>query len=139
MTVPTISHARDRGTILVAEDEIITRSTLAQFLRQAGHAVIEANSADEAAAVLHSAQRVDLVITDLETPGRLDGVDLIHLLRADFPQVRVIVAAGPAKDPAIRRKVDGLFEKPYPVETVVTYATRLLAERDGNETHTETA
>src|SRR3546814_4095612 len=78
LPVPASRRTRDRVTILVAEDEIITRSTLAQFLRAAGHAVIEANSADEAAAVLHSTQRVDLVITDLEMPGRLDGVDLIR-------------------------------------------------------------
>src|SRR3546814_8408375 len=126
LPVPASRRTRDRGTILVAEDEIITRSTLAQFLRAAGHAVIEANSADEAAAVLHSTQRVDLVITDLEMPGRLDGVDLIRLLRADFPQVRVIVAAGPAEDPTIRRKVDGLFETPFPVGTGVTSETRRL-------------
>lgn len=137
--MPVTRRARSRGTILVAEDEILTRAALAQFLRAAGHTVIEASSADEAAAVLQSAQRVDLVITDLEMPGRLDGSDLIRLLRADFPQVRIIVAAGPAEDPAIREKVDGLFEKPYPVETVVTHAARLLDAQDGNETHTETA
>jgi CheY-like chemotaxis protein len=136
-----IGRKRGQGTILVAEDEILTRAMLAQFLRAAGHVVIEASSADDAAAVLHSGLQIDLAITDLEMPGDLDGEDLVRLLHVDFPGIPVIIAAGPPRDPAIRQRVDALVEKPYDVTVVVNLATRLLARGhgNGNETHTETA
>src|SRR3546814_12905002 len=56
LPVPPSRRTRDRRTFLVAEDEIITRSTLEQLLPAAGHAGIEANACDEAAAALHSTQ-----------------------------------------------------------------------------------
>ena len=139
--MPSISRKRDQDTILVAEDEILTRTVLAQFLRAAGHRVIEASTADDALAVLQSGQPVDLVITDIEMPGGQDGYDLVRDLRADHPRTRIIVAAASPEDPSIRRKIDAFFEKPYDIEVLVAFATRLLADGNGNgnESHTETA
>jgi CheY-like chemotaxis protein len=54
--------------ILVAEDDPVLRHALAEGLRLERHDVMEAASADEAAAILASAAVVDLVITDVQMP-----------------------------------------------------------------------
>ena len=79
--------------ILVAEDDPVLRHALAEGLRLEGHDVMEAASADEAAAILASAAVVDLVITDVQMPDSMDGLELARRIRADRPALPVIVVS----------------------------------------------
>jgi two-component system, NtrC family, response regulator AtoC len=78
------------GRILVVDDEEGLRSFLAEALERDGHAVLTAASGEEAAALLER-EGVDLVITDLRMPGRLDGHALLKKVRAEQPDVEVVV------------------------------------------------
>ena len=70
--------------ILIAEDERITRATLARQLQSWGHEVIAAEDGEQAWERLASAE-FDIVITDWEMP-RLSGVELVRRIRS-APQV----------------------------------------------------
>src|SRR5438132_4440807 len=64
-------------TILLVEDEVLVRMPIAQYLRDCGYKVIEAVNADEAITVLlHKETVVDLVFSDIEMPGAVDGFGL---------------------------------------------------------------
>ena len=64
-------------TILVVEDDVLVRIPIAQYLRDCGYKVIEAVSADEAMTVLlHREIVVDVVFSDIEMPGSVDGFGL---------------------------------------------------------------
>jgi CheY-like chemotaxis protein len=64
-------------TILVVEDDVLVRMPIAQHLRGCGYKVIEVVSADEAMAVLlHRETVVDVVFSDIEMPGSIDGFGL---------------------------------------------------------------
>ncbi|MDZ7768326.1 MAG: response regulator [Woeseiaceae bacterium] len=69
------------ATILIIDDLITNRASLADILIEAGHQVVEADDGATglAAAV---ANRPDLVITDVLMPG-IDGYELVRRLRAE--------------------------------------------------------
>jgi two-component system NtrC family response regulator len=76
-------------TILVVDDEAAQRTVLAGFLRKRGLDAVTAANADEALRVA-AARTLDLVLTDLNMPGK-DGLALLDGLKAINPDVPVIV------------------------------------------------
>src|SRR5262249_59557828 len=79
--------------ILVVEDEVLLRLAAAQHLRQAGYEVLEACNADEALRLLAKAD-VDVVFSDITTPGRMDGLQLADWLREHRPEVVTVLTSG---------------------------------------------
>jgi CheY-like chemotaxis protein len=78
--------------ILVVDDIDVVRMAVRMVLQRAGHTVDLA--ADGAEALIVVASRTpDAVITDLWMPN-LDGLDLIRILRSQFPAVAVIALSG---------------------------------------------
>ena len=103
----------DRPRILVVEDEVLVRWMISEQLREQGYTVVEAINADEAASVLRSQLRVDLVLTDMRMPGSMNGAGLVKLLRAEFPFVKVVMVAGQVPDEAVRELLDDFLAKPF--------------------------
>lgn len=81
------------ATVLVVEDHPWFREIVATSLVQGGFDVREAASAPAALALL-AGTAVDLVVTDVEMPGELDGVDLANWLGATRPGLPVIMMSG---------------------------------------------
>src|ERR1700756_6014664 len=77
--------------VLLVEDELFVRMDIAATLRHAGFQVIEAARADAAMEFIESGERVDLVFTDIQTPGILDGLALAERVRAKYPLLRLII------------------------------------------------
>jgi len=73
--------------ILIAEDEPVTRASLARQLERWGHAVTASPDGEEAWARFGESE-FDLVITDWEMP-RLSGVELIQRIRS-APEARFV-------------------------------------------------
>jgi CheY-like chemotaxis protein len=101
-----------RATILVAEDEVLVRMFISDVLRYEGYTVIEAINADEALAILRSAVKLDLVLTDMRMRGSMDGAGLVRVLRAEFPFVKIVMAAGQRPDDEVCKLLDAFLPKP---------------------------
>jgi CheY-like chemotaxis protein len=86
-----------RETVLVAHGKALVRSELAAYLRECGYRVAEASSADEALVVLRSATLVDIVLSDVDLAGEMDGFGLASWIRANRPEVQVTLSGTPAK------------------------------------------
>lgn len=71
---------RRSSTLLLVDDSAFFRDMLTPVLKAAGYGVITAASADEAVAALLSNGRIDVVVCDLEMPGR-NGFDLVGAMR----------------------------------------------------------
>lgn len=100
--------------VLVVEDDPLIRALLADMLREAGFTVAEAASADEALNYCRAHQNVDLVFTDIQMPGSIDGLELVAALHDDNPFLPVIVTSG-----AIGKDQVGdvpFIAKPYELE-----------------------
>jgi two-component system response regulator FlrC len=89
MTATDADDVAAGGRILVVDDEEGVRTFLADALSGAGHDVTQAP--DGAAALARLAERAfHVLITDLRMPG-IDGMDLLRVVRRDYPEVETIV------------------------------------------------
>ncbi len=120
-------------TVLVVEDDVLIRSVIAAYLRDCGYRVIEAAGADEAMVVLERGEaRVDVLFTDVEMPGEVDGFALARWVRDRRPDVEVVMGGTPgrAADAAADLCEEGPHQaKPYEPSVVLDRIRRLLARR----------
>jgi len=130
---PKVPHSTLQETILLVEDEILTRTVIAEYLRECGYKVIEAASADEAIVVLLRPDiGVEIVFSDVEMPGSMDGFGLSHWVRANRPGLDVMLAGTLSKtaDMATQLCEKGpMLKKPYEPHVAVHHIRRLLAAR----------
>ena len=119
-------------TILVVEDEILVRLAIADYLRECGYKVHEAVNAQEALAMLQSPEvAIDIVFSDVQMPGDMDGFGLARWIRANKPGVQVILTSGIERSADIAASLceaGPLLMKPYPPQDVVDRIRRLSAK-----------
>ncbi|WEY37706.1 response regulator [Paraburkholderia sp. SUR17] len=80
--------------VLVADDDVLVRVAFAEALRTAGFVVIEASCADEALGYIRAGGKVDLVFSDIQMPGGIDGRQLAALMAEEHPEIPVVLASG---------------------------------------------
>ena len=83
---------------MVEGDWIIREQTVLAFL-DAGFVVIEAESADEAMALLGSSPAVDAILTDIRLRGAGTGWDVAEAYRATKSDMPIIYTSGRSIDP----------------------------------------
>lgn len=101
-------------TVLIVDDEEHVRTMLANHFEFLGYEVRMAENGKGALSVL-SAERVDIVITDIRMPI-MGGDELCGRIRVDFPFTRIIVMTGHVNLESalacLRRGADYCFFKP---------------------------
>jgi len=117
--------------VLVVDDEAAQRTVLAGFLRKRHLEALTAAGVDEAVQIV-SGRTIDLVLTDLNMPGK-DGLTLIDSLRAINPEVPVIVmtafgTVASAVD-AMKRGAADYLTKPIDLDELDVLVTRTLERR----------
>jgi CheY-like chemotaxis protein len=137
MTTENHKSTAKADTVLVVEDEVLLRLVIADYLRDCGFRVIEAADADEAIVVLKQPQlAVDVVFSDIEMPGSMDGFGLAQWTRSNRPGVEVILTGSVPRAvnaAATLCESEGPVPKPYEPQTVHHRIRRLLAARSNNK------
>jgi two-component system cell cycle sensor histidine kinase/response regulator CckA len=120
-------------TVIVCEDDELVRLLLETILTENGYRVLSAAGPEEAIAIAGGAgATADLLVTDAVMP-RMSGVELIERLRADRPDLRVILLSGyPAEVLRDRGlpETSSFLQKPF---DDVTLLQRIRALLDGDE------
>lgn len=120
--------------ILVAEDEVLLRLALADHLREAGFTVAEAATAEEARSLLMAGVTIDLVFSDINMPGGLDGVALAQWVASHYPDIPVVVTSGVTEAlntaKAACPHVKAFVAKPYAYDALIQTFRALIAARD---------
>jgi CheY-like chemotaxis protein len=131
---PSAFNGSDRLVILVVEDEVLLRGAIADYLRDCGCLVLEAESAEQATAICRSGRVLDVLMTDINLNGPGTGWDIAETLRAAQPNVGVLYVSGHSIDPG--RCVSGSFclNKPY-LNAAILQTCQMLTEsrRRGGE------
>jgi CheY-like chemotaxis protein len=83
-----------RSHVLLVEDETLIAEIIGEALTDSGHSVHTVANAQEAIAHMLNGGRVDLLFTDINLPGDVDGIGLAERARAALPQLPVIFASG---------------------------------------------
>ena len=113
-----------KAVILLVEDDVLVRFTTAEVLREAGFDVLEAVDSSEALALLTTGHPLDLVITDIRMPGRMDGVQLASVIKATRPNLPVALLSSHLEWP--EHEADVFLPKPYDPDDLVEAVKRLI-------------
>jgi CheY-like chemotaxis protein len=110
--------------ILVVEDEWILRDEIAFQFKAAGWKVLEASTGESAIGLLNGDKRIDVLLTDIQLAGELNGWDVAEAFRAARPDIPVIYASGNAAVQS--RLVAGgrFFGKPFRISALIDAAGR---------------
>jgi DNA-binding NtrC family response regulator len=105
--------------ILLVEDTEELRSSVAEYFRIVGFDVVATENARDALAALDSGVHVDLVFTDVNMPGAMDGVGLARWLAVNRPFMPIILTSG-EPPPELERSAPHyrFVRKPYSLDAV---------------------
>jgi two-component system, response regulator PdtaR len=117
--------------VLVVDDEPLIRMSTADVLREAGYRVEEAANSDEALNRLSGdGHEAAALITDIEMPGRLNGVGLAWRVRTLHPEAALLVISGVARPSADELPAGAQFlPKPTSPQQLVQALRQALAAR----------
>lgn len=117
-------------TLLIVDDEGMICESLADYFGDEGFKVLQASSADQALLVLANTP-VELLVSDIKMPGKIDGMELARRIlsaRPDFPVV--LMSGGTAREDVQASFGNGVafFAKPFDFRKLGHYVrTRLQA------------
>ncbi|WP_337153056.1 ATP-binding protein [Pseudomonas protegens] len=94
-------NAQNGETVLIVEDDPAVRVLVCAVLSELGYAFVEAGDARSAMPILDSAQRIDLLISDVGLPG-MNGRQLAEIGRQIRPELKVLFITGYAEHAATR-------------------------------------
>ena len=125
------SRPRNGGsaTVLLVEDDAGVAELAHGLLEDAGYRVKTAVNAAEALKVLRNGEPVDLVFSDIMMPGGMNGAELAHIVRGEFPSMFILLATGYAEAAAnAATREFPLIRKPYGREVLLDKVGEILGE-----------
>jgi DNA-binding NtrC family response regulator len=122
-----LSMSVQKAVVLIVEDEPLIRFTTLDALEEVGHVVLEAANADEAMVLLRNRTDVDIVFTDVNMAGSMDGIQLAQRVRALRPHIGIIITSGVVRlDPMLLPARTHFLPKPYQHDMVLSAIHTLL-------------
>jgi response regulator RpfG family c-di-GMP phosphodiesterase len=127
------SKPANSRTVLVLDDDVLVRMPVVQLLRECGYRVVEAASTDEAIAVLQkTAIPVDVVLSEIDIPGSMNGVGFAQWARSIRPELKILLAGTPERTVQNAAELCGagpMLKRPYEHKLVLDRIKRLLVAR----------
>jgi CheY-like chemotaxis protein len=120
--------------VLVIEDELFVRLNIVSCLQEAGYAVVEAATGEEAIALCHSDTSIDVVFTDVNLGGYASGWDVAECFRTVRPNVPVVYTSGRSLDAGRCVGGSAFVPKPYDESDILKACQRLTAGTTSNGT-----
>ena len=116
-------------SVLLVDDEVLISNLVADVLSASGFVVHEVTTADEALRYLASGVDIDVLFTDINLPGDMNGAELAARARELRPEMPIVYASGRFKlseiSPLVPRSL--FMAKPYDPADVCALLTRLTA------------
>lgn len=113
--------------VLIVEDENLIRMIAVETFQDDGFVVLEAEDAASALEICAAGSKFQLLFTDINMPGEMDGVDLAeHLKRLD-PSLHIIITSALPVTRSVDHMPATFIAKPYRGRDVCIEARRLLA------------
>lgn len=121
--MPTTS----KSVVLVVEDEPLILMDAMQSLEDAGFDVVDAYDGEHALIRLQERPDIGAVFTDVNMPGRFDGVQLARMVNERRPDIVIIVTSGAINVQRTDLPEGGQFiPKPYRGEHVAKLIQELV-------------
>lgn len=123
----------DKHHILIVDDDVDVQGTLREILLQIGDLKVDCVADGEAGLSLVRQVRFDLIFMDIRMP-RMDGLELLSLIKRYDPSLPVIVITGfPSVDYAIQTMKEGAVDfitKPFRFQQIEHVVHKHLSQKD---------
>ena len=131
MSPDDVEKLQDR-TVMLADDDDVTRGLLRSLLRVSGLRVVAESANGERALADYKRLRPDIVCLDIDMPG-VDGLTVLGEIRALSADAIIIMISGETSEgntrKAIEAKADGVIAKPFTTAGVTGAIGRALQRR----------
>jgi CheY-like chemotaxis protein len=120
----------EAAIILLVEGNALTRMAVASYLRECGYQVAEADGGTEARRLLEAGTAARVAFIDLDLKGETDGFSLAQWIRAERPEVKVLLTSGVRRTAETASDLceDGPhLSKPYDYRDLESHIRHLLA------------
>jgi DNA-binding NtrC family response regulator len=116
-----------KAVVLIVEDEPLIRFATLDALEEVGYTALEAGNADEAMVLFRNRTDIDIVFTDVNMAGSMDGIQLSQRIRAIRPGVGIIITSGIVNlDPMLLPTNTVFLPKPYRHEGLLDAIYQLM-------------
>jgi len=117
-----------RTVVLVVEDEPLLRMNTVDMVEQAGFEPIEAANAKQAMQALEQRDDIRIILSDIEMPPGMDGVELVAIVRNRWPPIEIILVSGQVASGEVLLPERGLFfSKPFRSQDLIAAMSRMAA------------
>ena len=119
-------------TVLLVEDDVSVRLLVRDVLEELSYITVEAGDAAEAAPILSSDARIDLMISDVGLPG-MNGRQLAEVARGHRPDLPILFVTGYAENAAIRAGFLGtnmaMITKPFSLDDLAAKVSEMIVSQ----------
>lgn len=105
--------------VLVVEDDPLVRMAAVEMVLDASWQVFEAVDGDQALAILYAHPEINVLFTDVEMPGSMDGFMLATAAKKRMPGLTVIIISGRMGPSSAMPEGAKFFSKPYSTAEVM--------------------
>ena len=123
------SRMDESGTsvcVLLVEDEGLIAEMISLALEDKGYCVRISDNAEDALRHLASGEAVDILFTDINLPGEIDGAELANRARELRPELPIVYASGRMTSSELGLVPRSVFvSKPYDLSDICTLLHRL--------------
>lgn len=115
-----MSISQRTPTVLVVDDEPIVLLNASEMIEQAGWLPLEASNSAEALAVLGDHPQVDVLFTDINMPGGMDGLELAAHVHRLLPHIHLVITSGKRYlEDSVLPDSGTFLPKPYGVDQLI--------------------
>lgn len=108
---------------------MMLRMRAVDIVEDAGFIPIEAVNADEALAILESRSDIDLLFTDIQMPGSMDGLKLAHAVHERWPSIKIILVSGKLTPTEAEKPIHSrFFGKPLEVKQMISEMQEMIGQ-----------
>jgi PAS domain S-box-containing protein len=125
---PKATGHRGTGTVLLVEDNPDVANASTGLLEELGYAVRWASDVDTALSEI-AANGIDLVLSDIVMPGKMDGLALARVLKQRHPGLPILLATGYSEAAQNAAAEFPILRKPYQIHELNAALSRLAAGR----------
>jgi putative nucleotidyltransferase with HDIG domain len=133
IAAPSPEHVFRAECVLVVDDEPAVRDLISRILTRSGYRIVTASSAEEALRIVEE-ENVAIVLSDINMPGSVSGLELMGALHELRPSLPIVLVTGSGDEANLREALDrgaaGFVTKPFKADElrakVTTALNRLL-------------
>lgn len=114
-------------SIMIVEDEDLLRELLTEVFSEMGVTVSAVATADAGLTAFEQNTGFDLLVTDVRTPGRMNGWELAAAVYSQWPDVPIIITSGYSAEHDNELPPSACFvQKPWSLDSLCNLAKTLL-------------